>query len=116
MLVDGALVHDGPCLLVTSQNGPRSGGSFVFAPEARPDDGMLDVVIAGKVGRLGALGLLPKVMQAKHLTHPAVQLRRGRNVRVEWSEPRPAHADGELLATDAAYEVALHPRALPVLA
>jgi YegS/Rv2252/BmrU family lipid kinase len=116
VLVDGALVHDGPCLLVTSQNGPRSGGSFVFAPEARPDDGMLDVVIAGKVGRLGALGLLPKVMQAKHLTHPAVQLRRGRNVRVEWSEPRPAHADGELLATDAAYEVALHPRALPVLA
>lgn len=116
VFVDGALVHDGPCLLVTSQNGPRSGGSFVFAPEARPDDGLLDVVIAGKLGMLGALGLLPKVMRAKHLDHPAVKLVRGSQVRAEWAEARPAHADGELLPAAATYEVVLHPRALRVLA
>ena len=116
LFVDGVLVHDGPALLVTSQNGPRSGGSFVFAPAARPDDGQLDVVIAGKVGRAGALGLLPKVLRAKHLGHPAVALHRGAAVRVEWSEPRPAHADGELLPTVAVYEVTLRAGALPVRA
>lgn len=116
VFVDGVLVHDGPALLVTSQNGPRSGGSFVFAPAARPDDGQLDVVIAGKVGRVGALGLLPKVLQAKHLGHPAVALHRGGAVRIEWSEPRPAHADGELLPTVAVYEVTLRAGALPVRA
>ncbi len=116
VFVDGVLVHDGPALLVTSQNGPRSGGSFVFAPAARPDDGQLDVVIAGKVGRAGALGLLPKVLRAKHLGHPAVALHRGAAVRVEWSEPRPAHADGELLPTVAVYEVTLRAGALPVRA
>ncbi len=115
VMVDGAVVHDGPALLVATQNGPRSGGSFVFAPGALSDDGLLDVVVAGDVGRLGVLRLLPKVMAATHLSDPAVALHRGRSVRIVWEEPRQAHADGELLPVSASYEIELRAGALPVV-
>ena len=40
--VDGELVYDGRSLLVAVQSGPRTGGSFLFAPGARNDDGVFD--------------------------------------------------------------------------
>lgn len=95
--VDGRTVHDGPALLVGVQNGPRAGGSFLFSPEARADDGLLDVVVAGAFHRLGTLGVLPRVMRGTHLRHPRIALVRGREVEVDWSSPVVAHVDGEAL-------------------
>lgn len=94
--VDGAPVHEGKALLVAVQNGPRSGGSFLFAPPARIDDGVLDVVIAGSFTRAGAIGILPRLIRGTHLDHPSVRLVRGERVTVEWSRPRTFHMEGEL--------------------
>ncbi len=115
--VDGRLVHAGRCLLAGVQNGPRAGGSFLFTPAARPDDGVLDVIIAGDFGRLGTLGILPRVMRATHLSHPRITTLTGHAVRVRWSEPVVAHVDGENLGDQVhAFEVAVQPSALQVLA
>lgn len=114
--VDGELVHDGPALLIGAQNGPRTGGSFLFAPEAVTDDGLLDLVIADRLTRLGTMRLLPLVMRGLHVGHPAVALHRGRSLRIDWESARPGHADGEALPLSARYEVELLPGALTVIA
>jgi YegS/Rv2252/BmrU family lipid kinase len=57
--IDGRQVFSGPSLLVSTHNGPRVGGSFYFAPEASVEDGLFDVIVAGLIGRLGALTMLP---------------------------------------------------------
>lgn len=115
--VDDRLVFDGPALLVGVQNGPRAGGSFLFSPTAAPDDGQLDVVIAGPFNRLGTLAVLPKVMRGTHLSHPDIHLVRGREVEVVWSEPVVAHVDGEpLLGDGRRFEIAVRPGALAVVA
>jgi len=106
----------GPALLVSVQNGPRTGGSFLFAPGARPDDGLLDVLVAGDFGRLGTFGILPKVMRGAHLGHPKVHRFPARALTLSWSTPMPAHAEGELLRPAERYEVRLRPGALRVLA
>lgn len=93
--VDGVVAYRGPSLLVSLQNGPRTGGSFLFAPEARNDDGLFDVVVAGEFGRAGAMAILPRLARGRHLDHPKVHLFRGANVVIQWDQPQRAHIDGE---------------------
>jgi YegS/Rv2252/BmrU family lipid kinase len=114
--VDGRLVHEGPSLLASCLNGPRTGGSFRFAPSARLDDGWLDLLIAGSVGRLGTLGLLPRVMAGRHLGHPRVRHLRGRRVVMRWEAPRAWHTEGETFAPRDRFEIELRPASLRVLA
>jgi len=113
--VDDVEVYNGKSLVVATQNGPRTGGSFMFSPAARLDDGTLEIVLAGDIGVFATLVLLPKVMRGKHLGDPSVRSFRGKSVRLEWDEPRHAHADGESLGMGTSFTVALEPKALSVL-
>lgn len=113
--VDGAVVHEGPALLVSVQNGPRGGGSFMFAPAARVDDGVLDVVVAGRFGRAGAVRVLPSLLKGTHLGHPRIGMFRGAVVELEWELPQPGHADGELFGPLRSYRMEVLPGALPVV-
>lgn len=113
--IDGTRVYQGRALLVACQNGPRTGGSFLFAPDARNDDGVLDVIVAGDFGKLGTLGILPSVMRGRHLGHPKVHLFRGREVSLAWERPQHAHAEGEQVPPAATFNVSLRPAALSVL-
>ncbi|MBA2666813.1 MAG: diacylglycerol kinase family lipid kinase [Trueperaceae bacterium] len=114
--LDGRTVYDGPALLVTVQNGPRTGGSFLFAPDARTDDGLFDVVIAGRFGRMGTLAVLPSVMRARHVGHPRITIHRASEVGVRWSSPVAGHTEGEVLAMGSAFDVRMQGRALRVVA
>lgn len=114
VVIDGQQVFDGPSLLISTQNGPRTGGSFLFAPDAKPDDGLLDVVIAGNFGRLGTLGILPKVLKGTHVGHPKIKILRGKEVRLEWSRPRPGHMEGELLGPATTFDIKIQRASLNV--
>lgn len=113
---DGTVVHEGPCLLVSCQNGPRTGGSFRFAPQALLDDGRLDVLIAGRIGRLGAVGLLPRVMAGRHLGHPQVRHLRASRVTMSWAAPRGWHAEGEVYPACGTFHLVIRPASLRVIA
>lgn len=99
--VDGALVHDGETVLVAIANGRYFGGSMQIAPAATIDDGLLDVVIGGEIGKAELVTrLLPSIYAGRHVEHPRVALHRGRCVEVEPAsrgERVPAEADGETL-------------------
>ena len=114
--VGSRVAFEGPALLVAVQNGPRTGGSFMFAPGARVDDGAFDVLIAGDFGRLGTLGILPRVMRGVHLGHPRVHRFAARALTLSWSAPMSSHAEGNLLRPDDRFEVGMRPAALRVIA
>jgi YegS/Rv2252/BmrU family lipid kinase len=113
---DGAVVHDGPCLLASCLNGPRTGGSFRFAPAARIDDGVLELLVAGRLGRLGTVGLLPRVMVGRHLGHPEVRHVRVARVTMDWASPQPWHTEGEAFAPASRFEIEVRPGSLRVIA
>ncbi len=97
--IDGEVIEQ-PCLLVSMMNGKRMGGSFMFAPDSSPDDGLLNLCIAHKVTRLQVLGLFPKVMSGTQQEHQAIKMPTGRRIRVEaLSGTLPVHADGETICT-----------------
>ncbi|GAA1159079.1 diacylglycerol/lipid kinase family protein [Ornithinicoccus hortensis] len=73
-------------LVVAACNMPVYGGGMRIAPDADPTDGLLDVVVIGRVGARQALGLLTGVFAGRHVGHPSVQVRRAATVRVEGPE------------------------------
>ncbi|GAA4624006.1 diacylglycerol/lipid kinase family protein [Cellulomonas oligotrophica] len=94
------VVWEQPGTLVAVANAPWFGGGLHVAPDARLDDGLLDVVLAGAFTRGGALGVFPRLYGGTHVRDGRVRVLRGRAVVVEPAPqhgppPPPAFADGE---------------------
>ena len=114
--LDGERVAEGPMTLVTIGNGGRHGGGFWICPDAKLDDGLLDVCTCDGLGTLGILGFLPRVMRGTHTGAACVHMHRARRVRVTSPDPLPVHADGEIIADDAhEVDIEIHPGRLRVL-
>lgn len=90
-----------PALMVCVANGPREGGGFFCTPHAQPDDGLFDVCIVRAVGRLAMLGLIPHFMNGTHVDREPVTMARTKQVTISSPDNLIAHADGEMLCTDA---------------
>jgi diacylglycerol kinase (ATP) len=114
VIADGVVVHDGAALLIAVMSLIGYGGGLKIAPNADPKDGLLEVVIAGKFTKLGALGILPKLQKGQHLGHPEVKVVRAKQVRIEWQKPVAAHVDGELLEMGTIFEASVLPGAVKI--
>jgi YegS/Rv2252/BmrU family lipid kinase len=92
-----------PITLISVMNGQVAGGIFPLAPQARINDGLLDIVIAEAMNRRQILRLLPRLMQGTHLSLPSVSLIRSRTLKLESSLPLPVQTDGEIVTASARY-------------
>jgi diacylglycerol kinase (ATP) len=89
-----------PSLMVSIMNGRRMGGGFMMAPEAHPDDGLLDLCIAGQLSRIGILTMIPRFMKGTQATRSQITTGRAANIHVvAINGSLPAHADGETICT-----------------
>jgi diacylglycerol kinase (ATP) len=97
-------------------NGTTFGGSFRVCPEARPDDGLLDLLLVDAVGRLEILQLVPKILRGAHAGDSRLRLMRARRVVIESDEPLLVEADGEIAFEKALrLDIEVLPGALAVL-
>jgi len=85
---------DTAAMLVALGNAGCYGGGMRVVPDARMDDGLLDVLVLEPVSRTEFLRLFPKVYSGAHVAHPRVVVRRARCVRVA-AEGIIGYADGE---------------------
>ncbi len=83
------------CLLIAVGNGRYYGGGMMMCPDASPNDGWLDIVIGGNLGKGETLRLLTKVFSGAHVTQPKVSQRRARRIEISGSERLSVQADGE---------------------
>lgn len=87
----------GRMMMVEVCNGTTAGGSYRFAPEADPADGLVDVCVIRRVGLLRFLAALPRVMRGTHVRMPEVAMVRTTRLRIRApEEPLLLHLDGEL--------------------
>jgi diacylglycerol kinase (ATP) len=97
LTVDGE-PHELRAWLVAVGNGPAYGGGMNIAPNARLDDGLLDITVVGEMSRLQMLWNFPKVFKGTHIGHPKVSTFRGARAELESHEPSvpmDVYADGE---------------------
>jgi diacylglycerol kinase (ATP) len=81
-------------MLISIANGQSIGGGMRITPDARLDDGMLDLFVVSPLSRARFLAVFPKVFTGRHVGHPAVEIRRVRKVRLS-ARNVTAYADGE---------------------
>ncbi len=84
-------------VLVAVGNGPSFGGGLRITEGARLDDGLLDVVVIRPVGRAELVRTYPRLFRGSHVTHPAYEHHRVRQVTVTGPDVV-VYADGERLA------------------
>ena len=90
------------------------GGGMQLAPDARVDDGLLDVVLIAQHAKRGFLRNLPRAFSGAHVHHPAVRVLRGRELRVDADRPFTVYADGDPIG-DTPVTIRIVPHALRVL-
>jgi diacylglycerol kinase (ATP) len=95
LTLDGAALEVAAWFVVVA-NTASYGGGMRIAPDARLDDGLLDVVVIdGALSRPRFLAAFPQVFAGTHLTHPAVSAYRAATVHVAADRPLAVYADGE---------------------
>ena len=99
---------------VAAANSGIYGGGMRLAPDARLDDGLLDVVLTSDMPRRTFLASLPKVFRGTHVHDPAVEVLRARSVRLSADRPFRVFADGDPIG-HLPCEVAVRAGALRVL-
>lgn len=97
--LDGGEVRTGRMHDVIVANGQWHGGGMWLAPEARPDDGLFDVILIGDIERAEFVKAVGKIYRGTHLAHPKVDLLRSARVHVDAPEHLPIELDGEQVGT-----------------
>lgn len=100
---------------VASMNTPYEGGGFKFCPDAKPDDGLLDVIIVHHMSKKRILMLFPKAYTGKHVGLSGIEILRGRKIRIESSQALAVHTDGEPVFLQKNITVTTAPKQLRVI-
>ncbi|MGY1641943.1 diacylglycerol/lipid kinase family protein [Geodermatophilus sp. SYSU D00703] len=93
--VDGRPVGGGRVLMAAVCNGPTIGGGHPLAPDARPDDGLADVVVCTATGPLARAAYALALVTGRHTARDDVLVVSGREVTFSGA-PVTLDADGEL--------------------
>jgi diacylglycerol kinase (ATP) len=98
VVVDGAVLYDGPACSVAVGGGRFRARAFQFLPESLLDDGLLDVSTIAALDADAVQTLVPLVPGGTHLSRDEVTYARGRHVVIERidGEPLVAEYDGEV--------------------
>ncbi len=101
-------------LLVGVLNTPSYGAGVCLAPDAKTDDGRLDLVVLDDLSAIEILALLPALTLRGELKTNRVHRFSIERVRIETEAPCWFHGDGELLGMTPV-EISVVPRAVRVL-
>jgi YegS/Rv2252/BmrU family lipid kinase len=96
--VDGAEPRRQTVLLGAIGNGCFFGGGMKICPNGSLEDGILDLVVVGDLGRLGVITKIGSLYEGTHIHLPQVNSVKARKVQVEpvnGSAPIPIELDGE---------------------
>ncbi len=84
-------------LMIVAANGQYYGGGLKVAPDARPDDGLIDVCIGWEMGWWSTLKKLPRFVAGTHVKLKEVKMLRGLELELEFLEPVEVELDGDVL-------------------
>ncbi len=93
-IIDGETI-EGDFGFFLACNTMYTGNGMKMAPNAKIDDGYLDILIAKKVGRIKLLLLFAKVFKGNHIDDPAIEYYRAKEFSIISSSPEKLNIDGQ---------------------
>lgn len=114
--MDGSRRHSYKKAYFTAvMNQPYEGGGFMFCPDARNNDGILDVIVIEGVSRWKLLLCLPTALFGKHTRIRGVHILRCKSIHITSAVPLAIHMDGESGGIQSEFSVSLEKKALKVI-
>ncbi len=110
-LDDGETIHANS-ELVTVSNAPLTGLNFLIAPEAKMDDGLLDIAVYDGMGKTDLLGYFRAMSDGKRAENPKVRFYRAHKVRIRSQQPAPVVSDKDAIPAEKVLNIELIPQAL----
>lgn len=86
-----------PCLFLTFNNSKFTGGTMLIAPHAEVNDGLIEYVRWGPIGRAGLIRNLPTLYDGTHVNHPLAERRSARRIDFQLDAPVDVMVDGEVM-------------------
>jgi diacylglycerol kinase (ATP) len=86
-----------PCLFLTFNNSKFTGGTMLIAPRAEVNDGLIEYVRWGTIGRVGLIRNLPTLYDGTHINHPLAERSAVRQVEFFLDTAVDVMVDGEVL-------------------
>ena len=101
--------------VVTVSNSPLIGKNILIAPEAKMDDGLLDIATYENMGKTDLLGYFMAVSDGKRTQDARVVVRRAKRVRLSADQPVDVHSDKDVFEGLQDIEIEIIPQALRVV-
>jgi YegS/Rv2252/BmrU family lipid kinase len=119
--VEHTIVTDGDrmrvrALLIAIANARQYGNGALIAPDARLDDGLLDVVVVKERSPISALLQMPRLFSGRIAHVPGVAMRVAVDIEITSTRPVIYHVDGEPFVGGASVAGRVRPSALNVKA
>jgi len=86
-----------PCLFLTFNNSKFTGGTMMIAPKAEVNDGLIEYVRWGPIGRVGLIRNLPTLYDGTHIHHPLAERRAAKRIEFHLDAAVDVMVDGEVL-------------------
>ncbi|WP_078379085.1 diacylglycerol/lipid kinase family protein [Sutcliffiella halmapala] len=83
--------------MISVANLPFYGGGIKICPDAKADDGLLDLCIVHGVGRWELLLVFPRAFSGSHITHRNVTIQKGKDIILEPYDELTIQCDGEII-------------------
>ena len=101
LLADGDAEMDRRrCLFLSFNNSKFTGGKMMIAPQASTNDGLIEYVRWGPVGRLQLARNFSALFDGSHIRHPQASRRAVRRIDFALDAPVDVMVDGEVLTLD----------------
>ena len=114
--LDDGRVLDVKAEVVTVSNCPLMGDNILIAPEAKMDDGLLDVAIYEGMGKTDLLGYFMSASKGKLPHDQRVVFHRAKRVRIMADQPLAANSDKDVIPDKQELDIQIVPKALRVVA
>lgn len=112
--IDNQVIKE-DCLVIEVANAQMFGYNFVIAPQAKLDDGLLDVLLVKKVPKWRYLFSLWRFFNASFHQSSLVRSFAGKDIKISGKTPMPVHIDGEGFYLDSDLHFTILPLSLKVL-
>ena len=107
--------YEGPVLLIAACNGPVFGDGLYISPEAKPNDGVMNITILGNVNLWDYLKNLKRMKRKLTIQHPEARYHRSSFMKIQAIGSKVyTEADGELVG-NGEVEFSIEPAALRML-
>ncbi|MDW3196880.1 MAG: diacylglycerol kinase family lipid kinase [Cytophagales bacterium] len=105
--------HQKDLILMTIGNGTTFGGGFKLTPDAKLDDGLLDVCLIGAISAARRFLNVPRLSNGTHLKLKEIEVIQTKTLEIKENPLLEGHIDGEYLGKPP-FSISLLPKALKV--